>query len=75
MYRGHIPGYRWFMGFVSSNMINLQGPLTGIFIGFLLAITGCVIMIQSPEFSQIAYFLFLVAGILVALAVVTLASE
>jgi fucose permease len=56
-------------------MINLQGPLTGIFIGFLLAIIGCVMMIQSPEFSQIAYFLFLGAGVLVTLAVVTLASE
>jgi fucose permease len=62
------------MGFVSSNMINLYGPLSGIFIGFLLAITGCVLLIQSPDLTQIAYSLFLVAGILVALAVVTLAS-
>jgi hypothetical protein len=63
------------MGFVSSNMINLYGPLSWIFIGFLLAITGCVLMIQAPAFSQISYSLFLVAGILVALAGVTLAGE
>jgi fucose permease len=62
------------MGFVSSNMINLYGPLSWIFIGFLLAITGCVLLIQSPDLTQFAYFLFLVAGTLVALAVVTLAS-
>jgi fucose permease len=62
------------MGFVSSNMINLYGPLSWIFIGFLLAITGCVLLIQSPDLTQVAYFLFLVAGTLVALAVVTLAS-
>lgn len=62
------------MGFVSSNMINLYGPLSWIFIGFLLAITGCVLLIQSPDLTQFAYFLFLVATTLVALAVVTLAS-
>ena len=63
------------MGFASSNMINLHGPLSWIFIGFLLAIIGCVLMIQSPELSLFASVLFLVAGILVALAVTTLASE
>lgn len=63
------------MGFASSNMINLHGPLSWIFIGFLLAIIGCVLMIQSPELSQFASVLFLIAGILVALAVSTLASE
>lgn len=62
------------MGFVSSNMINLYGPLSWIFIGFLLAIMGCVLMIQAPALSQISYSLFLTAGILVALAVVTLAG-
>jgi fucose permease len=55
-------------------MINLYGPLSWIFIGFLLAITGCVLLIQSPDLTQFAYFLFLVATTLVALAVVTLAS-
>jgi fucose permease len=73
-----MPGELWgwqCMGFVSSNMINLYGPLSWIFIGFLLAITGCVVMIQSPELSHFSSFLFLSAGILVALAVVTLASE
>jgi fucose permease len=65
----------WIMGFASSNMINLHGPLSWIFIGFLLAIIGCVLMIQSPELSLFASVLFLVAGILVALAVTTLASE
>jgi hypothetical membrane protein len=56
-------------------MINLYGPLSWIFIGFLLAIIGCVLMIQAPALSQISYALFLVAGILVALAGVTLAGE
>jgi hypothetical protein len=55
-------------------MINLHGPLSWIFTGFLLAITGCVLMIQSPELSQCSYFLFLIAGVLVALAIITLAS-
>jgi fucose permease len=63
------------MGYVSSNMIGLYGPLTWIFIGFLLAITGCVILIESPDLPNAAYALFLVAGILVALAAVTLANE
>ncbi len=63
------------MGFVSSNMINLYGPLSWIFVGFLLAIIGCVILIQAPDLSQYSYSLFLVTGILVALATVTLASE
>ena len=62
------------MGFISSNMINLHGPLSWIFTGFLLAITGCVLMIQSPGLSQCSYFLFIIAGILVALAIITLAS-
>jgi fucose permease len=63
------------MGYVSSNMINLNGPLTGIFCGFLLAITGCVILIESPDLSNAAYALFLVAGLLMALSAVTLAGE
>jgi fucose permease len=63
------------MGYVSSNMINLNGPLTWIFSGFLLAIVGCVILIESPDLSNAAYVLFLVAGILVALAAVRLANE
>jgi len=63
------------MGFVTSNMINLNGPLTGIFMGLLLSIIGCVLIIQAPDLTQFAYALFLVSGILVALAVVTLASE
>jgi hypothetical protein len=61
------------MGYVSSNMINLNGPLTQIFVGFLLAIIGCVMMLQSPELSEYSFLLFLIAGILVALAIVTLA--
>jgi fucose permease len=63
------------MGYVSSNMINLNGPLTQIFIGFLLAIIGCVLLINSPELAQISYALFLIAFILLALAVVTLFRE
>ena len=63
------------MGYVSSNMINLNGPLIQIFISFLLAIVGCVILISAPDLSQIAYALFLLAGILLALAVVTLFSS
>jgi hypothetical protein len=63
------------MGFVSSNMINLNGPLTQIFTGFLMAITGCVLMIQSPELDQAAFLLFLIAGVLVALAVITLVKD
>ena len=62
-------------GYVSSNMINLDGPLTWIFVGFLLAIIGCVMMIRSPDLSQISYLLFLIAGILVSLAVVTLFKD
>jgi hypothetical protein len=63
------------MGYVSSNMINLNGPLTWIFVGFLLAIIGCVMMIRSPELSQISFLFFLIAGILVALAIVTLTRD
>jgi fucose permease len=53
-------------------MINLNGPLTQIFIGFLLAIIGCVLLINTPDLAQISYALFLIAFILLALAVVTL---
>ncbi|MGD0079350.1 MAG: hypothetical protein ABSB80_01725 [Methanoregula sp.] len=63
------------MGYGSSNMINLDGPLIQLFAGFLLAIIGCVIIISAPGFSQFSYLLFLVAGILVALAAISLASE
>jgi len=63
------------MGFVSSNMINLNGPLTQIFTGFLMAIIGCILMIQSPEYNQAAFLLFLIAGVLVALAVITLVRD
>jgi hypothetical protein len=62
------------MGYASSNMINLDGPLLQIFVGFLLAIIGCVTLISAPDFSQIAYALFLVAGILVSVSVITLTS-
>lgn len=64
------------MGYTySSNMINLDGPLTQIFVGFLLAITGCVLLISLPEYSQVSYILFLIAGILVSLAIISLAAE
>ena len=63
------------MGFVSSNMIDLNGPLTQIFTGFLMAIIGCILMIQSPEYNQAAFLLFLIAGVLVALAVITLVRD
>jgi hypothetical protein len=63
------------MGYVSSNMINLNGPLTQIFIGFLLAIIGCVLLLDTPDLAQISYALFLIAFILVALAVVTFFQE
>jgi len=62
------------MGYVTSNMIDLDGPLIQIFIGFLLAIIGCVLMISAPGFSDISYALFLLAGILLALSVVSLSS-
>ena len=58
----------------SMNMIDLDGPLIQLFVGFLLAITGCVIII-SPDFSQFSYLMFLVAGVLVAVAVISLASD
>ena len=45
----------------SSNMINLDGPLIQIFLGFLLSIIGCVILISVPEYSQVSYLLFLIA--------------
>ena len=60
------------MGYASSNMINLDGPLLQIFVGFLLAIIGCMILISAPDFSQLAYALFLIAGILVSVSVITL---
>ena len=56
-------------------MINLNGPLTQIFTGFLMAIIGCILMIQSPEYNQAAFLLFLIAGVLVALAVITLVRD
>jgi len=59
----------------SSNMINLDGPLLQIFVGFLLAIIGCVLLISAPEYSQVSYLLFLVAGVLVALAIIFLAGD
>ena len=63
------------MGYVSSNMVNLNGPLIQIFIGFLLAIIGCVLLINNPDLAQISYALFLIAFILLALAVVTFFRE
>jgi hypothetical protein len=60
------------MGYVSSNMINLNGPLIQIFIGFLLAIFGCVLILSAPDLSGISYACFIIAGILLALAVVRL---
>ena len=62
------------MAYVSSNMIDLSGPLIQIFLGFLLAIIGCVIMISAPDLSQVSYALFIFAGVLVALAAVSLSS-
>jgi len=59
------------MGYVTSNMINLNGPLIQLFVGFLLAIIGCVLILAAPGFTQISYALFLIAAILVALAIVT----
>jgi hypothetical protein len=63
------------MGYTSSNMMNLNGPLIRIFIGFLLAIIGCVLILQSPDLAQVSYALFLIAFILVSLAVITLCQE
>ena len=63
------------MGYVSSNMINLNGPLIQIFVGFLLAIIGCVLMLSTPDLAQVSYAVFLIAGILVAIAVVTLTGS
>jgi hypothetical membrane protein len=56
-------------------MINLNGPLIQIFVGFLLAIIGCALIISAPDLEQISYALFLLAGILLALAVVALISD
>lgn len=63
------------MGYVTSNMIDLYGPLTQIFVGFLLAITGCVLLLEAPWLEQVAYGLFILAGILVAVAGTTLLSS
>ncbi len=49
-------------------MLNLDGPLIQIFLGFLLAIIGCVVMISAPEYAEVSYLLFLIAGVLVALS-------
>jgi len=56
-------------------MINLDGPLIQIFTGFLFAIIGCVLMLDAPEFTQISYALFILAGILLALATVSLLND
>jgi hypothetical protein len=56
-------------------MINLNGPLTQLFVGFLLAIIGCVLMLVAPDLTQVSYAFFLIAFILVALAFVTLTHE
>ena len=63
------------MGYVSSNMLDLEGPLIQIFVGFLLAIIGCVLMLTAPDFSQASYALFLIAGILLALAVTAILND
>ena len=63
------------MSYSSSNMIDLNGPLTQIFVGFLLAIIGCMIIISEASLAQFSYVLFLVAGILVALAFISLAKN
>ena len=63
------------MGYVSSNMINLNGPLIQIFVGFLLAIIGCVLILSAPDLTHISYALFLIAFILLALAIITLYRE
>jgi hypothetical protein len=55
-------------------MIDLDGPLIQIFLGFLFAIIGCVLLISAPEYADLAYLLFLVAGVLVALSMIFLAS-
>ena len=63
------------MVYGSVNMINMDGPLIQLFLGFLMAIAGCMIIISAPDFSEFSYLLFLVAGVLVALAVITLAND
>lgn len=63
------------MGYVSSNMIDLYGPLVWIFVGFLLAITGCVLMLSAPWLDQVSYGLFILAGVLVAMAATRLAGN
>ena len=63
------------MTYTSSNMIDMNGALTKIFSGFLLAIIGCVIIISDPDLSQLAYLLLLVAGILVAVSFIALAQD
>jgi hypothetical protein len=55
-------------------MIDLDGPLIQIFLGFLLAIIGCILMISFPGYAQVSYLLFLVAGVLVALSMIFLAG-
>ena len=63
------------MSYGSSNMIDLNGPLTQIFIGFLLAIIGCVIIISAPDLTNLSYLLFLAAGVLVAISFMALAYD
>lgn len=72
-----IPNFYWSknMGYVSSNMINLNGPLIQIFVSFLLAIIGCVLILSAPDHTNISYALFLIAFILLALAIITLYRE
>jgi hypothetical protein len=70
--RIHYISKRHDMGYVSSNMIDMNGPLIQIFLGFLLAIIGCVLMLSASDRYQVSYALFILAGILVALAAVSL---
>ena len=63
------------MGSVALNMLNLEGPLIHIFVGFLLAIIGCVLLLSAPDFTQAAYALFLIAGILLALSAIEIAND
>jgi len=63
------------MGYASSNMINLNGPLVQIFVGFLLSIIGCVVLISAPDLDRVAFALFLISGLLLAISVVTLMQD
>ena len=62
------------MSYGSSNMLDLDGPIVQMFTGFLLAIIGCMVIINDPDLTQFSVMLLIGAGVLVALALMNLAN-